>query len=642
MIPKQSGHATEEQMPHRSPYHARVHVTSGFWRAYQRLNNERVIPYQWKALNDEIPDAPKSHSVENFRIAAGMSEGEYDGMVFQDSDLAKWIEAAGYAMENTSEDPEYPAEARQQLEGQVRDAVDAVAAAQQPDGYLNTYFTVKRPDARWANLRQAHELYVAGHMIEAGIAVFRGTGDRKLLDVVIRLADYIATVFGREPGKRRGYPGHQEIELALMKLYRTTGEHRFMELARYFIDERGRTPYYFDVEAASSDFVQIWNSPLVHDYQQSHVPVRDQRDAVGHSVRAMYQYVAMADIAIETGDAALADACRALWESTTERRMYVTGGIGSSSHGEQFTTDYDLPNDTAYAETCASIGLFIFAHRMATLDNDARYVDVAERALYNGVISGLSLDGERYFYVNPLAVDPRVCDTNGTHAHAKYRRQKWYGCACCPPNVARIIASLGDYAARAAGDTLYVDHFVGGTVSAELEVGGVEIEVAGDYPWDGSITLRVSRAPDAPASIAVRLPGWCDGPALSVNGERVDIAAVQKRGYALLSRQWRSGDRIALDLPMPVRTVCADPRVKADFGRIAVLRGPLCYCLEEADNGANLHAAAVATDPDYRIVRRDDLLGGVSVITCAGTTLAKDATEGPLYRSPATPPARTN
>ena len=624
------------------PHHTRVLITSGFWRAYQTLNHERVIPYQWRALNDEIPDAPKSHSVENFRIAAAMSQGDYDGMVFQDSDLAKWIEAAGYAIENARDDSEFPAAARQTLEQRVRHVVDVIAAAQQPDGYLNTYFTVKRPDARWSNLRQAHELYVAGHMIEAGIAVFRGTGDRTLLDVVIRLADHIATVFGTEPGKKRGYPGHQEIELALIKLYRTTGETRFLDLARYFIDERGRTPYYFDAEATSPDFVRIWNSPLVHDYQQSHLPVREQVDAVGHSVRAMYQYVAMANLAIETGDAALAQACRALWESTTGRRMYVTGGIGSTSAGEQFTIDYDLPNDTAYAETCAAIGLFFFAHRMAVLDSDARYADVAERALYNGVISGLSLDGERYFYVNPLAVDPRVCDTNGTYAHVKYRRQPWYGCACCPPNIARLLASLGDYAAHATGTTLYLDHFMNGTVSATLEPGPLEVEVGGDYPWDGAVTVTVSDAPASDTTIAIRLPGWCDGPTITVNDEPVKVAAVLQRGYATLTRRWRAGDRIAVDLPMPVRTISADPRVKSSFGRIAVQRGPLVYCLEEADNRTGLHTVALASVPDFQVAHRDDLLGGVTVITSAGTTVALQACDDTLYRAPAYPPGRTD
>lgn len=616
-------------------------ITSGFWRRFQRLDYERVIPYQWKALNDEIKDAPKSHSMENFRIAAGQSDGEYDGMVFQDSDLAKWLEAAGYALENAQHDPDFPADVRRSLEQWLREAVDLVAAAQQPDGYLDTYFTVKEPTKRWTNLREAHELYVAGHMIEAGIAVWRGTGDRKLLDVMIRFADYIATVFGPEPEKKHGYPGHQEIELALMKLYRATGEQRFLDLAKYFIDERGGDPNYFDVEASSPDFHEIWGFSRDHEYQQSHAPVREQSDAVGHSVRAMYQYIAMADLAQETGDQALAAACRRLWESTTERRMYVTGGIGSTRHGERFTTDYDLPNDSAYAETCAAIGLFIFANRMAQLDNDASYVDVAERVLYNGVISGLSLDGEHYFYVNPLEVVPEVCDTNGTYAHVKYRRQSWYGCACCPPNVARILASLGDYTTRVAGATLYVDLFVNSRISAELDSGTLSLELAGNYPWDGDVSLTVTEAPSQAVQLAVRLPGWCDQPSLRINGEQVDLEQVSRKGYAVIERVWSRGDQIELELPMPVRLVTADPRVRADYGRIAIQRGPLVYCLEEADNGPNLHAVSLAADPAFDVSYDETLLGGVNVITARGRGLPDHSSNPELYNATGETPAPT-
>ncbi|MFW5685674.1 MAG: glycoside hydrolase family 127 protein [Spirochaetota bacterium] len=618
-------------------------ITSGFWRNYQELDYTGVIPYQWRALNDQIEGAPPSHSMENFRIAAGQSRGEYDGMVFQDSDLAKWLEAAGYALENSRRDPDFPDDIRRSLEQWVKEAVDTVAAAQQPDGYLDTYFTVKEPTKRWTNLREAHELYCAGHMIEAGVAVYRGTGDRKLLDVVIRLADYIATVFGTGNDKISGYPGHQEIELALMKLYRATGERRFMELAGYFIDARGGDPNYFDLEAERPEFHKIWGFSRDHEYQQSHAPVRDQRDAVGHSVRAMYQYIAMADLAIETGDKGLAEACRALWESTTERRMYVTGGIGSSRHGERFTTDYDLPNDTAYAETCASIGLFIFANRMARLDDDASYADVAERALYNGVISGLSLDGEAYFYVNPLEVEPAVCDTNDTYRHVKYRRQAWYGCACCPPNVARILASLGDYTTHARGNTLFVDLFANSNVSAELTAGALAVEVRGSYPWDGSVSFAITGAPSQETALAVRLPGWCDAPALRVNGEPVDLKTSTRKGYAVISRRWTAGDSVELELPMEVRTVTAHPRVKADIGRVAIERGPLVYCLEEADNGANLHAVRLAREPRFAAEHRPSLLGGVTVVTAHGHVLAQPGAspglhEPRLYKAGTTEP----
>ena len=608
-------------------------IKAGFFRAYQNLTYREILPYQWKALNDEIEDAPDSHSVENFRIAAGTSDGEFNGMAFQDSDLAKWLEAAGHSLANAQRDPSFPKEVREKLEKWVRSAVEVVASAQQPDGYLDTFFTVKAPDRKWSNLREAHELYCAGHMMEAAVAVYEGTGDRTLLDVVSKLADHIGSVFGTEPGKKRGYPGHQEIELALMKLYRLTNEKRFFDLAAFFIDERGRKPVYFDVEAQSEHFYPVWGFDRDHEYQQAHLPVREQRDAVGHSVRAMYQYIAMADIAIETGDRELADACRALWTSATERRMYITGGIGSTRHGERFTTDYDLPNDTAYAETCAAIGLFIFANRMARLENEARYADVAERALFNGILSGLSLDGTRYFYVNPLEVVPEVCDTNGTHRHVKYRRQSWYGCACCPPNVARLLASLGTYVSRAAGDTLYVDLYCNGAVSASLSSGTFDLEQSGNYPWDGAISIRVTDAPAGTVVLALRLPAWCRTPSLRINGDEIPIDSISEKGYARLERVWNAGDEVVLDLPMPVEVVSADPKVKADFGRVALQRGPIVYCLEEVDNGKNLHTLALADDPAFRVEHREQLLGGVTVVEARGTRVAAgQRTSQSLYR----------
>lgn len=618
----------------------RAVITSGFWRRYQTLDYEQVIPYQWKALNDEIEGAPKSYAVQNLKIAAGMHDGEYAGLVFQDSDLAKWIEAAGHALTNAQNDPDFPEEIRRVLEQWIDQIVGVLSAAQQPDGYLNSYFIVKAPEHRWGNLREAHELYCAGHLIEAGVAVYKGTGDRTLLDVVIRLADHIDSVFGRGPGRRRGYPGHQEIELALVKLYRATGERRFLDLAGYFVEERGRKPYYFEAEAASPGFHPIWSGGgLVHEYQQSHAPVREQKNAVGHSVRAMYQYIAMADLAFERGDTGLADTCRELWNDVTGRKMYVTGAIGASPHGEQFAGPWDLPNDMAYAETCASIGLFIFANRMAQLDNDARFADVAERALYNGVISGLALDGAHYFYVNPLHAVPDVCDSNPTHSFVKYRRQAWYGCACCPPNLARIIASLGEYTIRVQEDTLYVDHFVSGRVHTDLTSGGFGIDLEGNYPWDGAIAVTVTESPDGPVELAVRLPDWCSRPALRINGEPVEIASVTRRGYAALKRRWSRGDTLQIDLPMEVRRIVASPLVQADYGRLAVQRGPLVYCLEAADNGPNLHAALIDAEPDFRCEHREGLLGGVTVIFAAGRILPDAADNAaPLYSAEAINP----
>ncbi len=598
-------------------------IDGGFWRDYQSLVREKVIPYQWKAMNDEIPGAPKSHSVENFRIAAGVAHGTYEGMVFQDSDLSKWLEAAGYVLGQGLPGNEA-------LRAWAEEAIDLIARAQQPDGYVNTYFTVKEPGRKWKNLREAHELYCAGHLIEAGVAFHRGTGNQKILEIVRRLADLIDARFGVEKGKIRGYPGHEEVELALVKLYRLTGERRYLERARYFIDERGRAPHFFDQEAAEPDFASIFGlKPL--GYHQAHVPVREQADATGHAVRAMYLYTAMADLVLEGGDGTLLAACDRLWESTTARHMYVTGGVGSSAHLESFSADFDLPNDTAYAETCAAIGLFFFASRMARIHDHGRYADVMERALYNGIISGLALDGESYFYVNPLEVVPDVCDSNGTYRRVKYRRQPWYGCACCPPNIARTLASLGEYLYHLHGDTLYVDLYHEGVCT--FTAGGREVTLrqSTTYPWAESIVFELeSDAGDL--TLALRIPSWCRQAAVRLNGESARPAAPGD-GYARVRRAWKKGDKLELTLQMNVERIHADPRVRADYGKVAIQRGPVVYCLEQVDNGPDLYSVSLPADAKLETVNRPDLLGGVVVIAGRGTARSASRPAGALYQS---------
>jgi DUF1680 family protein len=597
-------------------------INGGFWHVYRTLVRERVLPYQWKAMNDEIPSAPKSNSVQNFRIAAGLARRSHEGMVFQDSDLAKWLEAVGYVLRDDSEGA--PA-----VKEHAREAVDLIASAQQPDGYVNTYFTAREPGRRWTNLRDAHELYCAGHLIEAGVSMFRGGGDGKLLDVVRRLADLIDVTFGVEEGKIRGYPGHEEVELALMKLYRLTGEHRYLQRARYFIDERGRTPNFFEREATAPGFVSIFGAkPL--DYYQAHLPVREQSEATGHAVRAMYLYTAMADLVLETGDPSLGEACDRLWESTTDRKMYVTGGIGASAVRESFSADFDLPNDTAYAETCAAIGLFLFASRMVRIHHEARYAEVMERCLYNGIISGISLDGESYFYVNPLEVVPAVCDHNGTYQSVKYRRQPWYGCACCPPNVARLLAALGEYMYHLQGDTLYADLYHEGILSAELAGAPVTVTQKTGYPCSDTITFDVEPASPAEFTLALRVPAWCRKPALSIN-ERPAAASAGADGYARVRRTWRKSDRLQLTLPMTAMRIYADPRVRADYGKAAIQRGPLIYCLEEVDNGPALFRVRLPSNAPLSVVERPDLLGGIVAVTATGKSPPPGSSGDGLY-----------
>jgi uncharacterized protein len=589
-----------------APPRITVKIEGGLWHSYQVLVRDKVIPYQWKAMNDEIPGAPKSHSVENFRIAAGIREGVYEGMVFQDSDLAKWLEAAGNLL---GMDPG----GNPQLRAWVDEAVDLIARAQQADGYVNTYFTVKEPGRKWKNLREAHELYCAGHLIEAGVSLSGGAGNQKILDVVRRLADHVGTRFGTEPPRVRGYCGHEEIELALVKLARLTGERRYLRLASYFVEERGQPPSFFELEASQPGFTPIFGIKSL-DYYQAHAPVRQQEDAVGHAVRATYLYTAMADLAKETDDATLAAACERLWESTTRRKMYVTGGIGSSAHLESFGADFDLPNDTAYAETCAAIGLFLFSSRMARLRHQSRYADVMERTLYNGITSGLGLDGQSYFYVNPLEVVPAVCDQNGSYRHVKYRRQPWYGCACCPPNIARTLTSLGDHAYHLHGDTLFADLYHQGTLSFAVKDHAVSLQQHTRYPWDGEVTFRFLGDVPVQLTLALRIPSWCRGQTVTLNGAVLPGTAGPD-GYVHVRRTWSRGDTLGLTLPMRPERVHADPRVRADSGKVAIQRGPIVYCLEEADNGAQLSSLRLPPDSPLEAVDRPDLFGGVTAIT---------------------------
>lgn len=581
-----------------------VRVKDEFWAKRLQQVREVVIPYQWEALNDRIPAAEPSHAIENFRIAAGEKEGTFHGWVFQDSDVAKWLEAVGYCLMNHSD---------QELERVADDVVELIAKAQHADGYLNTYFTIKEPAKRWTNLRDNHEMYCAGHMMEAAVAYYEATGKRKLLDVVCRLADHIDSAFGPEPGKRRGYPGHEEIELALVKLYRATREERYLRLSKFFIDDRGREPHYYDLEAKVRGDDNL-GGKYGKAYSQAHVPVREQTSAVGHAVRAMYLYSGMTDVAAETNDETLLNACKRLWDSVAKRQMYITGGIGSAVQGEAFTFDYDLPNDTAYTETCAAIGLVVWAHRMLHLDIDRDYSDVMERALYNGVLSGISLDGKKYFYVNPLEVWPESCEKRHDKRHADTVRQAWFDCACCPPNIARLLASLGQYIYSKDEDTIYVHLFVGSEADCELAEQQVSLTQRTEYPWKETVEITVRTETEVRFTLAIRVPGWCKDAEVTVNGEDVKIAAVSRKGYARITRLWRSGDRVEILLPMPIKRIHAHPAVRANAGKVAIQRGPVVYCLEEVDNGPNLPDLSLPQDAKLTLGGRDQSLGGVPVI----------------------------
>lgn len=608
-----------------------ITIRDAFWSPYIQRIREVVLPYQWDALNDRVPDAEPSHAVQNFRIAAGLESGEFYGYVFQDSDLAKWLETVGYALA-VSPDPE--------LERIADEVIDLIAKAQQPDGYLNTHFIINAPDKRWTNLREAHELYVAGHFIEAAVAYYQATGKRKVLDIFCRFADHIDATFGPEPEKLHGYPGHQEIELALIKLYHVTGEPRYLRLSKYFLDERGQEPYYFDIEAEKRGYTEVFQGfgKLPRTYAQTHAPVRQQTTVEGHAVRAMYMCAGMADVARETQDAGLLAACQRLWENVTTRRMYITGGIGSTSIGEAFTFDYDLPNDTVYAETCASIGLILFAHRMLRLDPDRRYADVLEQALYNTVLSGISLDGTRYFYVNPLDVWPEASEYSPIKKHVKPVRQKWYACACCPPNVARLLMSLGQYVYTVSDDTVLTHLYMGGEAHLTLNGQPVTITQNTKYPYEGQVTLTLAMSQEAHFTLGLRIPDWCRSATLTVNGQPVALSDQNaSKGYARLDRIWRDGDCVQLDLAMPVEIMQAHPNVRADAGKVAITRGPLVFCLEEVDNGSQLASIALPANAHLTATFDEHLLGGTVVIT--GEAFREDPSgwDNTLYR-----PAQTN
>lgn len=595
-----------------------------FWGKRLRQLREVVIPYQWNALNDKIPGAPPSHAMENFRIAAGIAAGDFYGWVFQDSDVAKWLEAVSYCLMSRS-DPE--------LERLADEVIDVIAKAQQPDGYLNTYFTIKEPKKRWTNLRDNHELYCAGHMIEAGVAYYEATGKRKFLDVVCRLADHIDSIFGPGPGKKRGYPGHPEIELALVKLYRVTGEERYLKLSKFFVDERGQKPLYFEIEAKERGEEKPRWPFWTPAYCQAHLPVREQTEAVGHAVRAMYLYSAMADLALETRDETLLTACERLWENVTRRRMYITGGIGSSAEGEAFTFDYDLPNDRAYAETCASIGLVFWAHRMLRLEVDRKYTDVMERALYNGVLSGISLDGTKYFYTNPLEVWPEACKKRHELKHIEPVRQPWFSCACCPPNLARLLASIGQYIYSKDEKTVYVHLFVSSEAAIEFAGERITLIQETEYPWKGDIDIQVRIERPLEFTLAIRIPGWCNHPELRINGKELEITALIQKGYARISRTWRDGDKVKLLLPMPVERIRAHPNVRSTAGKVAICRGPVVYCLEEVDNGPNLAQIVLPKEAELTVEFDDQTLDGAAIVRGIGLRTDSSLWEGDLYKA---------
>ncbi len=555
----------------------------GFWGTRLQINRKITLDSQYEQMEE-------TGRIDNFRRASGEKKGKFEGLFFNDSDVYKWLEAASYSLGTHPTD--------KKLENKVENLIKEIAAAQQEDGYLNTYFILKKRK-RFADLKNKHELYCAGNLFEAAVAHHLSTGKISFLNVATRFADLICQTFGSD--KKRGVPGHEEIELALMKLYWLTGKKRYLATARFFIDERGK------------------GSPGRDEYYQDHAPFIEQKEIVGHAVRAVYLVSGAADVYRETKDKAMMDTLEGLWKNMTEKKMYLTGGIGSRHEGEAFGKNYELPNDRAYAETCAAIGNIFWNHRMLQLTGEAKYADIMERALYNGFLSGISLDGKTYFYQNPLQSD-------GTH-----RRQSWFECACCPSNIARLLSSLGSYFYSISREGLWVHLYGKSKLTANIDKERkVILTQITNYPWSGDINIKVSLDTETSFTLFLRIPAWCKKAEVLVNGEYVE-KLVRPGSYLPISRVWKQGDEVQLNLSMSVDFLETHPH-SSNNGRLAISRGPLIYCIEAADHqDVDVFDILLSPDTAFSPHFEPDLLGGVGVLRGKGLLRDKSEWERKLY-----------
>ncbi|OQA77390.1 MAG: Non-reducing end beta-L-arabinofuranosidase [Lentisphaerae bacterium ADurb.Bin242] len=566
-----------------------------------KVNDPYLAPRIRRCLETTIPKSVQ-HCRTDGRIDAFKLQWK-EGMpnkphIFWDSDVAKVLEGMAYAFQLTR-NPE--------LEKELEELAGLIVSAQREDGYLNTHFTVVEPEKRWKCLQGAHELYCAGHLIEAAVAHFRATGKRNFLDCMCRYADYIATVFGRGKGQRRGYPGHEEIELALCKLAEATGKKKYLDLAKYFVDERGQSPNYFLKENPQCTSRQLEN-------HQALKPVREERNAVGHAVRAVYLYSGMADVAQAAGDKELLRACEAVFDSISEKRMFLTGGIGSDRSGESFENDYNLPDHNAYAESCASIGLVFFASRMFNITGDGKYMDVLERALYNGIPSGISLDGYHYFYKNLLRVD------RNTHWLFQKTRLEWYDCSCCPTNFCRFLPQIGTFLWSANDEEVKLNI----PAASVYEAAGRKITVRGSYPYGTNIEVEFGT--DAEFTFSVRIP-LNGGAAFRLNGTNLSLSP--RKGYVSLRRKWKKGDRLDFTLDMPVIVLRAHSSVTFNAGQLALMRGPLVYALENLENIRNLSQLLIPAEQSFKLAEAKELPPGTLAIK--GTAYEEILSENSLY-----------
>lgn len=613
--------AAERDYPIRPVPLSDVNVRDDFWAPRIKTNRDVTVRYDFQKCEE-------TGRIANFAVAGGLNSGGFQGIFFNDSDVFKVIEGAAYCLA-AQWDPK--------LDRYLDDLIAKIAAAQEDDGYLYTARTIADPkydfpgrQARWSHLASGHELYNVGHLYEAAVAHWQATSKRSLLEVAIKNANLICRTFGHGDDQRIDVPGHQEIEIGLVKLYRATGNEKYLDQAKFFIDMRGL-----------SEKRKIHGS-----YSQDHKPVVEQKEAVGHAVRAGYFYAGVADVAALMGDQAYLNAITDIWENIVSKKMYLTGGVGSARQGEAFGDNYELPNASAYNETCAAIAQALFNHRMFLLSGDAKYIDVLERIIYNGFLSGVSLSGDRFFYPNPLA-----CDGRNRFNQGVLGRSPWFGCSCCPVNVVRFVPSIAGFVYGTSDDTIYVNLYVGGQTSVRVAGQKTTLRQETRYPWDGKVRLAVDVPNPSTFALRLRIPGWVKGRpvpsrlyryanasdrdyTISLNGKRLESTPVD-RGFAVLKRTWAAGDTVDLDFPMHVNTVVSHENVAANRGRVAVERGPIVYCFEAVDNGGKVSDLVLPAGVAWQIEHRPDLLGGVNVIAGNAQRAARGK-DGAITLSPAT------
>ena len=616
----------EKDYPIRPVPFTEVKLDDPFWRSRINTNCFVTIPFAFKKLED-------TGRVDNLRKAAGLVEGPYEGRRFNDSDVFKVLEGAAYTL---SVYPGSEKEKLRELEKLVDDTIAVIAAAQEEDGYIYAARTVDpaNPAAgagkeRWINLQGSHELYNMGHLFEAAAAHYQATGKRSLLDIAVKCADLVDSVYG--PGRREDAPGHQEVELGLVKLYRVTGDKRYLDLAKFFLDQRGR-PHASEPYPEDSPFA-IYNG---REYRQDHKPVVEQEEAFGHAVRASYMYAAMADVAALTGDESYLRAIERIWNNVAWKKLYLTGGIGARHTSEAFGDDYELPNRAAYTETCAAVGNIFWNHRMFLMTGESKYIDVLERTLYNGLLSGVSRSGDRFFYQNPL------------ESAGGYERSEWFEVSCCPGNIVRFLPAIPGYVYAVKDDRLYVNLFM--DCGATVSLGGVQVEIRQgytSYPWAGVTRISVVPEEATEFELAVRIPGWARNEPvpsdlyryvggekseieLSVNGRYIPLN--MEKGYALIRRTWKKGDVVELRLTMPVRLVAAHDKIEDDRGKIAIERGPLVYCAEAVDNGGSVLDLTLPADSVFSF--KQENVEGLGPIVLIESTALRDGKPVPLKLIP--------